>query len=142
MENKTTSPVKDRLQKHWTAIGKGLTTLLNVQFNRLTLRSKKTIIVCFAILVTTLSGTIIIRPFLEGKQTLSFALPMQIAQPPTANFPQEIFSEEDYLLLMQFKHTLDSLKKYDPQVYQDIIRDRQGLVDSLEYLVSIYNKMN
>jgi len=110
------------------------------QSERLSPSGKKRALICFGLIVTLASIMMMTEPFRDKAVNTSTFFPSQMEVPPgTRPFPDDVFSEEDYLLLSGFKRTLDSLKQYDPQVYRELLNGRQGLLDSMDYLLRMYH---
>jgi len=145
MGQESTPPRKDKtngiLSKIASTFGRRIANRLSQRFEPLSLRTKKTVLICFGLAVTLACGSMIIRPFINNDSALTNLLPKGIEMPHLRSAPDNIFSEEDYLLLMGFKRTLDSLETYDPEVYHQMTQGRQGLLDSIDYLLGIYGKL-
>ena len=56
--------------------------------------------------------------------------------PPETHEP--VIAQEDLTMLMQFKSTLDSLYKFDRPTYEELLRGREGLLDSIDFLIWLY----
>ena len=82
----------------------------------------------------------LVNPF-QQTGPKNYFLPSQ-ASTPTMPVPiheaDSAFSAQDYQTLVAFKHTLDSLKQTNPAGYEDLMKGREGLLDSINFLISIY----
>lgn len=145
MEKESTSKkahiARGIVQKNLNAIGRRIASILSKKFEPLPLRWKKTLLICFGLAVTIACIGMIVHPFFKEDTGLLHILSKRIETPDVRNPPDEMFPEADYHLLMGFKRTLDSLKVYDPDTYQQMTHDRQGLLDSIDYLIGIYGKI-
>lgn len=83
---------------------------------------------------------LIFRPFLNSKAG-SFTIPEGMKTtitivPPYSREP--VISQEDLQMLMEFKSTLDSLYQFDRPTYEELLRGREGLLDSINFLIGLY----
>jgi hypothetical protein len=118
-----------------------LADFLNRQSERLSVNGKKTALICFGVIVTLVSVMMIIEPFRNKMTHAATFFPAQIEAPSVPKpFSDDVFSEEDYLLLTGFKKMLDSLKRHDPQVYHEVLKGRDGLLDSVNFLIDLYTR--
>lgn len=116
-----------------------LAGFLSRQAERIPNNAKKSILLVFGACMCALCLFMIATPFRTGKPLLN------LAPKPSENFnvllpqyPENSISHGDYALLVSFRKTLDSLRLHDPAVFQTILKERQGLVDSLDFLIRIY----
>jgi hypothetical protein len=137
--NRRKEPAFTRLS-HRIEMGKRkFAHFLNRRSERLSTRGKKTALICFGVIVTLVSVSLIIEPFRNKMVNASTFLPAQIEAPSIPKPSSDVvFSEEDYLLLTGFKKMLDSLKRYDPQVYHEVLKGHDGLMDSVNFLLDLY----
>ncbi|HTF21688.1 MAG TPA: hypothetical protein VK658_26595 [Chryseolinea sp.] len=138
-KRKSSKPVAGKPGRKSDKAKRWLADVLQKQSERLSPTQKRTALVGIAVIIAMISVAVIAYPFRNGSLDSSALLPMKIHAPSlTAPVPDNVFSEEDFLLLTRFKKTLDSLKRYDPQVYNDILKGRDGLLDSVTYLIGLY----
>ncbi|MGC3947993.1 MAG: hypothetical protein QM762_26370 [Chryseolinea sp.] len=145
MDKETTSPTprpNDGLIRRMANYARQrIARTLDTTFGALSQKRQKTLLICLGVAVTLPSGNLIVRPFLKSASALSGILPTPIQLPQIHDLPQEAFSEADYLTLIGFKRTLDSLSKYDPQGYRRMTQGHEGLLDSIDYLVDIFRQI-
>lgn len=107
---------------------------------RLSPNGKKLSLLFFGIVMGGVSLALITAPFRDSPIN-AYGLTKELS-PPLTTVPippsDSIFSQEDYQLLIGFKHTLDSLKQYDPATYHELIKGREGLLDSINFLIRFY----
>lgn len=117
-----------------------LADYLAQQAERFSPRTKKMMLVLLGILTTVLSVWLVIEPFRRVYPVNATIMQDQISiQPFVRAFPDEVFSEEDYIMLKKFKNMLDSLRRYDPKIYREVLHGREGLLDSINYLIDLYH---
>lgn len=113
---------------------------LNRHMEKLSTQHKKWVLLVLGILMGAASLTVIIKPF-QDSSAQAFRLPEGM-EPRTWIVPpgkQDImFSEEDYRMLLKFKAMLDSLYKADRPTYDEVLKGHEGLLDSIDFLISIY----
>lgn len=110
------------------------------QSERLSSTQKKLALALFGLLMGGICLTLTIRPFYNSSAS-GFNLPEGVTTKAFIIPPGEgeaMFSEVDYLMLMKFKSTLDSLYKADRPTYDALLVGREGLLDSINFLISIY----
>jgi hypothetical protein len=49
-------------------------------------------------------------------------------------------SAADYTMLLEFIHTMDSLRVYDRATYDTILLGHEGLLDSVRFVISLYQQ--
>lgn len=107
---------------------------------RLSPNGKKLSLLFFGIVMGGVSLTLITAPF-RSSSINTYGFTKELSAPLTTVPVQpsdSVFSQEDYELLLGFKHTLDSLKQYDPATYHELIKGREGLLDSINFLIRFY----
>jgi hypothetical protein len=117
-----------------------LANFLGRQSQKLSLRQQKLMLLLLGVLMGGVSLTLIIRPF-QDSSAHTFNIPEGMNAKAFIIPPRErdaMISEEDYLMLLKFKATLDSLYKTDRPVYDELLRQHAGLLDSINLLISIY----
>jgi hypothetical protein len=140
-EKKTSEEsVKEKLVGSINLLLRKLADYLRTQSEKLSSSQKKLALALFGLLMGGICLTLTIRPFYYSS-TNEFSLPKGMTTVARVIPPAEreaMFSEEDYLMLMKFKSTLDSLYKTDRPVYDDLLRGREGLLDSINFLMEFY----
>lgn len=141
-EKKTSeeASVKEKLVGSINVLLRKLADYLRTQSEKLSSSQKKLALALFGLLMGGICLALTIRPFYYSSAS-EFNLPDGITTKALVIPPAEresMFSEEDYLMLMKFKSTLDSLYKTDRPVYDDLLRGRKGLLDSINYLIDFY----
>lgn len=132
--------VKEKLVGSINVLLRKLADYLRTQSEKLSSSQKKLALALFGLLMSGICLTLTIRPFYYSSAS-EFNLPEGMTTKAQVIPPAEreaMFSEEDYLMLMKFKSTLDSLYKTDRPVYDDLLRGREGLLDSINYLIDFY----
>lgn len=106
---------------------------------KLTQRGKKTFLIIFAFVVSAICLFLILAPFTVSRGTSANRLPgndkkhNKTTPPPLTNAP--VISEGDLNTMIKFRRTLDSLKRHDPDTYNSLTQGRQGLIDSIDFLI-------
>lgn len=144
LEKKTSEQVsaKEKLVGSMNSLLRKLADYLRVQSEKLSSSQKKLVLAIFGLFIGGVYLTLTIRPFYYSSAK-EFNLPegmttKALVMPPTER--EAIFSEEDYLMLMKFKSTLDSLYKKDRPVYDELLRGREGLLDTINFLIGLYKE--
>lgn len=117
-----------------------LADYLNKASERLSKKTRKQLFASIGIIMACICLVIIIEPFRNSKSNPD-AIINQAKFPSVIISPNEsepLFSKEDYDMLVDFKTTMDSLKRYDPASYQEILNGREGLMDSITFLINLY----
>jgi len=117
-----------------------LADLLNSASNRLSLQSQKRIVILLGIVMACICTEMIMDPFRRPFQDL-YRMPVEYHTPVTVVPPdslESVLSQQDYKMLLDFKHTMDSLKTDDPTSYEQILQGRESLMDSIDFLIRIY----
>lgn len=131
--------IRKKIEQEVESRKQELSGFLSKQSERLSPRGKKILLLVFGIILGGAGLLLITQPFRHTTSTLS------IASPPSEgpaiiilDHPEDLISHGDYQLLVGFRKTLDSLKLHDPYTYQSLLRERQGLIDSLDFLIRLY----
>ncbi|HPM29960.1 MAG TPA: hypothetical protein PLJ60_06465 [Chryseolinea sp.] len=144
--SKTSSAEKDstkqKLSEKIDRLKRYLATFLSRQSEKLSSQQKKLSLLFFGILMGGISLRLIFRPFLNSESG-SFTIPEGMKTtitivPPETHEP--VIAQEDLTMLMQFKSTLDSLYKFDRPTYEELLRGREGLLDSIDFLIGLYKQ--
>ncbi len=128
--------LSDAIEKRKRAVAE----FLGRTSERLSPNGKKLSLLFFGIVMGGVSLALITAPFRDSPVS-AYGFTKELS-PPSTTVPiqpsDSIFSQEDYQLLIGFKHTLDSLKQYDPATYHELIKGREGLLDSINFLLRFY----
>ena len=108
---------------------------------RFSLQSKKRLLAFLGIIMGCICLAMMIEPFRKPFNNMNM---IQAAQhTPVVIVPpgngESLFSPQDYKTLLGFKQTMDSLKVNDRISYDEILQGREGLLDSINFLISIYH---
>lgn len=112
--------------------------LLSDRYERLSQRGKKISLLLFGLMMAGASLYLIGSPG-ESSNVLAEVnaqLPVAILDQPR----QELITLQEYRQLLSFRDALDSLHEVNPALYDQMIRERKGLLDSLELLIRIFQK--
>lgn len=107
---------------------------------KLSSNEKKLALLFFGIVMGGISLTLIVRPFRNSPEN-TYGFSRELHEPITSIPIQpsdSVFSQGDYQLLIGYKHTLDSLKQHDPATYHELLKGREGLLDSINFLIRLY----
>lgn len=131
---------KQKLPEKIDQLKRYLATFLSRQSEKLSLQQKKLSLLFFGILMGGISLGLIFRPFLNSDSG-SFTIPEGMTTtitivPPDTREP--VIAQEDLMMLMEFKTTLDSLYKFDRSTYEELLLGREGLLDSIDFLIGLY----
>jgi|APTNR8051073442_1049403.scaffolds.fasta_scaffold04610_3 hypothetical protein len=138
--NSSEESVKEKLVGSINLLLRKLADYLRRQSEKLSSSQKKLALALFGLLMGGICLTLTIRPFYYSSAS-EFNLPEGMTTKARVIPPAEreaMFSEEDFLMLMKFKSTLDSLYKTDRPVYNELLRGREGLLDSINFLIDFY----
>jgi hypothetical protein len=116
-----------------------LTHFLSRQSEKFSPAGKKLLLLVFGLLMGGISLYLMIEPFRNPVSAERLFSKQQIQKTIVPQPAPPLISKEEYLLLISYKKTLDSLRRYDPQSYQVLMQHRQGLLDSLEFLIRLYH---
>ncbi len=133
--------IKGRFAERIDILKHQLANFLGRQSQKLSLRQQKRILLLAGILMGGISLALIIRPF-QDSATHSFNIPKGMNAKAFIIPPRErnaMIAEEEYLMLLKFKSTLDSLHKTNRPVYDEVLQGHAGLLDSINFLISIYS---
>jgi hypothetical protein len=134
--------IKGRFAERIEIRKRQLANFLGRQSQKLSLRQQKLMLLLLGVLMGGVSLTLIIHPF-QDSSAHTFNIPEGMNAKAFIIPPRErdaTISEEDYLMLLKFKATLDSLYKTDRPVYDELLRGHEGLLDSINFLISIYQQ--
>lgn len=114
---------------------------LNRASERFTLQSKKRFLAFLGIILGCICLAMVIEPFRKPFNNMDMIpaaqhAPVVIVPPGGA---ESLLSSQDYKTLLEFKQTMDSLKVNDRTAYDEILQGREGLLDSINFLISIYH---
>lgn len=113
---------------------------LSQQMERLPTTGKRIVVLVFGVIMCSATVLVVVRSFSASHQNENVApKPSDHAKPLIEDYTGNLISHGDYELLVGFRKTLDSLRLHDPMIYQNLLRERQGLIDSLDFLIKIYN---
>ncbi|PZR20455.1 MAG: hypothetical protein DI539_10740 [Flavobacterium psychrophilum] len=114
---------------------------LNRASERFTLQSKKRFLALLGIILGGICLSMMIEPFRKPFNNMNMIPAAQRA--PVVIVPpgngESLLSPQDYKTLLEFKQTMDSLKINDRISYDEILQGREGLLDSINFLISIYH---
>jgi hypothetical protein len=134
------SSLKDRINDKINSKKKKIADFLSAKSERLSVSRKKLLLVTFGIVMGGTSLYLLTTPFHATTKVISIApSPSETPQVIIPDRPENLISHGDYELLVGFRQTLDSLRLYDPFTYQLLLRERQGLIDSLDFLIRLYH---
>ncbi len=144
-DNPKTTPAdkeetKPKLSEKIDRLKRYIAAFLGKQSEKLSSQQKKLSLLFFGILMGCISLELIVRPFLSSDSG-SFTIPEGMKTtitivPPDTREP--VISLEDLQMLIEFKSTLDSLYKFDRPTYEELLRGREGLLDSIDFLTGLY----
>jgi len=108
---------------------------------RFSLQAKKRLLAFLGIIMGCICLAMMIEPFRTPFNNMDMIPAAQHA--PVVIVPPEngksLLSQQDYKTLLEFKQTMDSLKVNDRISYDEILQGREGLLDSINFLISIYH---
>lgn len=130
-----------RLSKSLDKWQRQLADFLSRQSEKLSPKGKKLLLLLFGILMGGISIWLIVKPFQDSRPE-TFLIPQaiqvpEIQRPESHSYP--LISKEDYQVLHGLKQTLDSLKVNDRPTYDELLNGRQGLLDSINFLLNLYH---
>jgi len=132
--------LNERINQKIDSKKKELADFLSMQSERLSVSRKKLLLVTFGIVMGGASLYLLTTPFHATTEVISIApSPSETPQVIIQDRPENLISHGDYELLVGFRQTLDSLRLHDPFTYQSLLRERQGLIDSLDFLIRLYH---
>jgi len=115
---------------------RAIATKLGTRVNSLSLKNRKRLLLLTGCMVVGLCLYIAIAPFRRADAV--FVIIPKDHIPASIVPPDPLFSADDITMLRQFKQMMDSLRLYDSKTYTEILGDRQGLLDSVEMLIQLY----
>ncbi len=115
-----------------------LATFLTDQTQRLTPRSRKLL---FLFIGISLGFTILSMSYYTVRDASFFDFMRNengvlLQTDPSA--VDELVTPEEYQIITGFRKTLDSLKNHDPFAYKQLMQTHPGLLDSMNFLIHIY----
>lgn len=134
-----TSTIRTRLSEIFDKRKRQLADFLGRQSEKLSPQSKKVMLLFFGVMMGGICLALILKPFHRSAINSPFILE---AIEPTVTVPQSSMdslpSREDHEKLIGFMKVMDSLRKYDHATYDELLKGREGLLDSIRTLISIY----
>jgi hypothetical protein len=117
-----------------------LANYLNSFNENFSLQTRKRIFATVGILMGCICLAMMIEPFRNPTSDRSViqhntGIPVVIVPP---NKEEPLISDEEFSLLDNFKQMMDSLNIYDNKSYKEIFDGREGLMDSIDFLMRIY----
>ena len=111
---------------------------LGKQSERLSPQGKKVSLLLLGLLMGGISLMLIINS-LKGTSVNASVFPQVMESPILSPGVQSdpVLTPEEYKKLIHFRKMIDSLKQ-SPQLYNEILQGRTGLLDSIDFLLSIY----
>lgn len=112
---------------------------LGKQSEKLSALQRKWSLLTFGIIMGGFCLLMMIRPF-QQNETHVFVIPEGMESSVVIKKPfndEPILSPTDYQMLQSFKRTLDSLYKSDRPMYEELLRDHEGLLDSINFLMRL-----
>ena len=117
-----------------------LADYLNRMSEKLSIQTKKRILVTVGILMGCICLAMMFEPFrnpMIDQQVIPHETKVPIViVPPESN--DALLSPEDYSMLLEFKQTMDSLMINDRGSYEEILNGREGLMDSINFLIRLF----
>lgn len=111
---------------------------LSQHYEPLSKRNKKLSLLAFGMVMGGVSLYLILSPFAGAPDSWSFSEKTEIPKPIIRQPTEPLVTKEEHDLLVSYRSTLDSLKLHDPVSYEILLSNRQGLIDSLNFLISLY----
>ncbi len=131
--------IKNKLSAFIDIHKRQIANFLGRQSEKLSSKQKKLTLLCLGIMMGMICLTLIVRPFqYPSLDTFNISKGIEAAAiiPPDTSEP--IISHEDFRMLFRFRLTLDSLYRVDRTTYDEVLRGHEGLLDSINFLISIY----
>lgn len=117
-----------------------LAEFLGRKSEKLSPQGKKLSLLFFGVVMGGICLALIVKPFQDSPAN-AYGFSKELSA-PLLTVPRQqadsAFSREDYKMLLGFKQTIDSLKQYDPTTYNELLKGREGLLDSINFLIGIY----
>lgn len=113
-----------------------LANCLNNALDTLPLKTRKWVLTIPGIAIGGLCLAMMITPFRHSApdNIIQEAITAPVIIIPPGN--ETLLSPEDLMMLRDFKQTMDSLKLHDQVTYHEILQGREGLLDSIDVLLS------
>lgn len=111
---------------------------LSERYEKLSQAGKTVSLLLFGVAMGAASLYFIFSPG-QAANTLAEAtakLPVVIPGQPS----EPLITLQEYQQLMSFRQALDSLHTVNPVLYDQLLHERQGLLDSLNLLINLYRK--
>jgi len=111
------------------------------QSERLSTRQKWIAFVMLCCIAGSVCGAMIVRA-VQGNSKMSSIRPVNINVPPIIHPESQavpMVTDEQYKRLIKFKRSCDSLQRSEQGKiqYKDMVRSRPGLMDTVDFLISI-----
>lgn len=128
---------RSRLSRKVEEVKRNTASYLGKQSDKLSIKQKKLTFIVFGVLMAGVCLSLIVKPF-NGVSTTLDALTSHAMTTIPVQQDDSVFSRKDFQTLLRFKHSMDSLKQANPEGYNEFLKDRQGLIDSVNFLIEIY----
>lgn len=140
-EERKSAGILEILHTEFIKVQRRLARWLGKQSERLSPQGKKVSLLLFGLLMGGISLVLIINSF-KGTSVNASVFPQVMESPILSPGVQSdpVLTPEEYEKLIHFRKMIDSLKQ-SPQgrmLYNDILHGRTGLLDSIDFLLSIY----
>lgn len=133
---KRTSPM-DTLHAKWETGKRRLASFLQVQSERLSPDTKRIVLALFGIVMGGLCLLLILRPISDSPTTGSYTVSIPKVTPaPKMN--EQVVTGDEYRMLADFIRAIDSLKQHDIPLFKEIIEGREGLLDTVRFLLQFH----
>jgi hypothetical protein len=110
---------------------------LNAQLAKLSPRNQRRLLLTIGLAITAVCVGLIVQAYNGGHDVLKAMHPGRIIQPDVSNNLSP--GAEDRQLLLEFQLMMDSLQKspYGKEIYEEIKRERPGLLDTVNMLLKL-----
>ena len=113
-----------------------------IQSERLSTHQKRLVFVMACCIACGGCAAMIVHA-VQGDSKMSSIIPVRINVPPVLHSQIQaapIVTDAQYKRLLKFKNSCDSLQRSEGGMilYEDMIRSRPGLMDSVDFLISIH----
>lgn len=116
------------------ALLKALTERVNRQLSHLPPKIQKRSFIAAGCVVASLCLFMVVSPFTtkdNDTQIVPRGESSTVVVPPI----DPLLSTSDLMMLQDFKQVMDSLKIYDKKTFREILQGREGLLDTVEFLL-------
>lgn len=96
-------------------------------------KTKKWVLTITGLVCAFLCIWLTLFPFIHKRKSFNAITTMPVVIHPSPN--ESILSAEEYRLLKSFLRTMDSLKQVDQEAYHKAMMGREGLIDSILFLL-------